>query len=250
MISFQQIGWNTKNFEGNWIPFSLGVVILYGYLVLSVFSPVYSPVFSKMSMAYVIGIWFLGLLDDVLGKPSPKGIKGHLFHFLKQKQLTTGLIKALGTLSFAGMFLYYLKPISFGQGIRYGFLLILIPHVMNLVDTRPLRVWKVTVATGAVLFPLLLQMPFSVLLYVVTILYLLFVIEGHKKAMLGDNGATIIGAILALLMVFHLTSFQQWIMILLFAFLTFLAEWFSFSTWIDQQPFLRFLDRIGLSAHD
>ncbi|MDV2685162.1 hypothetical protein RYX56_12420 [Alkalihalophilus lindianensis] len=248
MIAFRTLGWTVINYEGYSVPYSLGSVILYGYATFSVIVPSEMSyiAFSYPALMYVVGIWILGFIDDRYGSKEPKGLKGHLYFFWKKRLPTTGLIKLLGTFTLALLFVYYLQVTSLYEAVRYFLLLSWMPHMMNLFDTRPLRVWKLSTL---IIVPMLLSYPapaFFLLIYGLAIYYLLFVLEGHRQALLGDNGSTTMGAIIALMFIQFSPPSVQWVVLFFVGLMIFIAERISFSKVISESGFLRWIDGIGV----
>ncbi|WP_088104741.1 hypothetical protein [Halalkalibacter urbisdiaboli] len=248
MFAFRCANWTTINYEGQQIPYSLGVFVVFSYAVLCAFPPTQSLVFSYGALAYVIGIWLIGFLDDRFGQAYPKGLKGHFSCLVAEKKVTTGVMKVIGTLLIAMLFTYYYQPQSVWEGIRCFLLLTWLPHVMNLFDTRPLRVWKVVLFFTVILLLTVALPSLTMMIYLLVVFYLTFVLEGHRRAMLGDNGATAVGAILALLTVSHTSIiFQSAVIILSFSLMV-IAERMSFSALIEQRSVLRWVDKIGIPS--
>ena len=250
MIAFQRMNLGVKNYEGKDVPYSLGVLIIYSYSFLYAFPPQINPTFSFASFIFLLSIWLLGLIDDVYGNPYPKGLKGHLLFFLKNHIVTTGLLKAGGTVLAAVLFLWLSEPRSY-LGYLIAFLLLTgLPHVMNLFDTRPLRVWKLAVSL-TVLVIIANPIPsFLFILMLLTVFYIWFVLEGYRKAMLGDNGATVVGAILAVVIVNHVSLTVQYSFLVFVLVMILVAEKYSFSAFIEKSRFLKVIDQIGIINKD
>jgi UDP-N-acetylmuramyl pentapeptide phosphotransferase/UDP-N-acetylglucosamine-1-phosphate transferase len=245
LISFQTMKLGVLNYEGRFVPYSLGVVIIYSYSYLFALSPGLESV-SMASFIFVFSIWLLGLVDDVFGKPYPKGLKGHVLYAFQKKRITTGLVKAAGTIVVALLFVWMTPLYTYFATFLSLFLLIGLPHVMNLFDTRPLRVWK-----GALCFVVLVLLinPLPSFIYIVMLLsvfYVWYVLEGYRKAMLGDNGATVVGAILAVVAINHLPIGLQLFVLVVVSFFIVIAEKYSFSTIIEHSSLLRMIDQIGI----
>src|ERR1700710_1491178 len=95
-------------------------------------------------LPYVLGIAFLGFLDDALGQgeaaATPRGWRGHA-GALREGRLSTGAIKAIGAVALAAF-------VVSGQGLetwRYAadvILLVLVTNLFNLLDLRPGRAGK------------------------------------------------------------------------------------------------------------
>ncbi|MCM3715224.1 hypothetical protein [Halalkalibacter oceani] len=247
MIAFQSMQLAVRNYQCQLVPYSLGVVIFYSYCVLYSFPPFQDEVFSFQAFLFIFSVWLLGFIDDRLGTSYPKGLKGHLVFAREHRKVTTGLLKAGGTIIVALLYLWSKQPMTFMQNLLAFFLLTGLPHVMNLFDTRPLRVWKVALCFTVLLFYLL---PLPPLLFVVTVLavfYISFVLEGHRKVMLGDNGATVTGAIFAVILIHHSeVSVQSGVLLFVFVMMI-LAEKISLSAVIERWTVLKRLDQLGVS---
>jgi UDP-N-acetylmuramyl pentapeptide phosphotransferase/UDP-N-acetylglucosamine-1-phosphate transferase len=248
MYAFQCVNWTTKNYEGKRIPYSLGVFVIFSYAVLCAFPPIDSYAFSYVALIYVLGIWLIGFLDDRFGQVHPKGIRGHFDYFLKKGKLTTGLIKVIGTLVIASFFTLYYEPANVMVSLSCFLLLTWMPHLANLFDTRPLRVWKMALLFSMVLILIVAIPPFLTIIYLFVVFYILFVLEGHRKAMLGDSGATTIGAILAVMTVIHTDLIFQWAVLSVVFTLIMISERVSFSSFIEKTSFLRWFDQLGISS--
>ncbi|MFC0561599.1 hypothetical protein [Halalkalibacter alkalisediminis] len=246
MIAFKRMNLSVKNYEGKDVPYSLGVLIFYSYSFLYAYPPHINPAFSVASFAFLLSIWLFGLLDDVYGKPYPKGLKGHMMYFFKNHILTTGLLKAGGTIVAAILFLWVSELRSYFAYVVAFLLITGLPHVMNLFDTRPLRVWKLTVSL-TILIMIFNPLPsFLFVLMLLMVFYIWYVLEGSRKAMLGDNGATVVGAILAVVVVNHVSFSVQYSFLVFVLAMILVAEKYSFSAFIEKSRFLRTIDQIGI----
>ncbi|MBU8907748.1 hypothetical protein [Desertibacillus haloalkaliphilus] len=248
MRVFKAFGWTTTNFEGKDIPYSLGLIVVFSFIVFSLVAPIENQASSLYSFLFITCIWFIGFIDDRFGDLGPKGLHGHFKYLLKEGKVSTGLLKVVGTVGVSFFYLFvYLQPATIAEGVRYAALLILTPHIMNLFDTRPLRVWKITLLHSFLFLSFIDLLPFSFTVFLLTVFFVLYVFEGHQLAMLGDNGATSIGAVLALLTILYTDVQVQWSAVAVYALLTIIAEKSSFSYWIEKTPLLKRLDRWGLS---
>lgn len=246
MVIFTKFHWTAANYEGKQIPYSLGTFILISYLGFQILFV--EQVYFFAFFSYSIGIWFTGLIDDWFGTKEQKGLKGHLKAFVFHGTISTGIIKIIATIIFSIYFLIFLQPLEIDDWFRYGIILILTPHIMNLFDTRPLRVWKISLMYSSLFLSILQYFPFSAYLYILTFLFIFYVFEGHKIAMLGDNGATLVGALLAVMTILHATVIQQWVLIGLFFLLTIIAEKTSISKIIEKYGVLKWLDQLGVHS--
>lgn len=206
------------------------------------------------ALLFVIGVAVLGLVDDLLGgrRPAgtdadpraPRGLRGHA-RAAAGGDLSTGVLKALGTL---GLALYVLS----GQGrtaaeylVGVG-VLVLATNLFNLLDLRPGRAGKVFVAFGVVLTlgswntyalralglfigPALVLLPYDL----------------RERAMLGDTGSNVLGAVAGFWLIVALGPTGEAIALGVLAVLTIYGEFRSISALVERNPILRRLDSLG-----
>jgi hypothetical protein len=199
-------------------------------------------------LPYLLGIAFLGFLDDALGQgeaaASPRGWRGH-GRALREGSLSTGAIKAIGALALAAY-------VVSGRGLedwRYVAdvaLLILATNLGNLLDLRPGRAEKglallaVGLCLGAwTLAPLELLGIFAGPVLVGAWLTL------RERAMLGDTGSNLIGAIAGVWLLTTLGGDARLIALAAVVALTIYGEMRSISATIESVPPLRWLDSLG-----
>ena len=199
-------------------------------------------------MPYLLGIAFLGFLDDALGrgeeKATPRGWRGH-WRALRGGSLSTGAIKAAGALALAAY-------VVSGRGLeswRYladVALLILATNLFNLLDLRPGRAEKglVLLAVGICLGAWTLA-PLELLgIFLGPVLVGAWLTLG-ERAMLGDTGANLVGAIGGVWLLTTLGGNGRLVALALVVALTVYGEIRSISATIDSVPPLRWLDSLG-----
>lgn len=199
-------------------------------------------------LPYLLGVAFLGFLDDALGREeapaAPRGWRGH-WAALRAGSLSTGAIKAVGALALAAY-------VVSGRGLeswRYVAdvaLLILATNLFNLLDLRPGRAEKglALLAVGLCLgawtfFPLELLGIFAGPVLVGAWLTL------GERAMLGDTGSNLIGAIAGVWLLTVLGPDGRLVALAIVAALTIYGEIRSISATIESVPPLRWLDSLG-----
>jgi UDP-GlcNAc:undecaprenyl-phosphate GlcNAc-1-phosphate transferase len=199
-------------------------------------------------LPYLLGIVFLGFLDDALGQggsaATPRGWRGH-WRALRSGSLSTGAIKAIGALALAAY-------VVSGRGLedwRYiadVALLILTTNLFNLLDLRPGRAEKALVLLGLglglgawTLAPIELLGIFAGPALVGAWLTL------GERAMLGDTGSNLIGAIAGVWLLTILDGDGRLIALAVVAAVTIYGEMRSISATIDSVPPLRWLDSLG-----
>ena len=199
-------------------------------------------------LPYLLGIAFLGFLDDALGRgeqaAAPRGWRGH-WAALREGSLSTGSIKAIGALALAAY-------VVSGRGLedwRYladVALLILTTNLGNLLDLRPGRAEKglMLLGVGLCLGGWTLE-PLELLgIFVGPVLVGAWLTLG-EKAMLGDTGSNLIGAIAGVWLLTSLGADARLVALAAVVALTIYGELRSISKTIESVPPLRWLDSLG-----
>ncbi len=239
------------NYRGRELPFPFGTLSLAAALVALVplallgelaGVAVLHPEARSIAL-YVLGVAALGLLDDALGA-GPRGWRGHAGATLRG-ELSTGMLKAVGSL---GLALFALSGIGLSDG-RYLLavaVLVLATNLFNLLDLRPGRATKAFVLLGAGLTlgagdvrPL-----WSLGLFVGPAL-VAGVYDLRERAMLGDTGANLLGALAGWWLVLVLSTTGQAIALALLLAITVYGEFRSISELVAKTPGLRSLDSWG-----
>lgn len=204
-------------------------------------------------IVYILGVALLGLLDDALGRghadDTDRGWRGHAAAVLAGR-FSTGAIKAVGALALAA----YATSGLGRQGIDYVAdlaLLLLATNLFNLFDLRPGRVEKAFfvllagLCIGAwTIQPLELEGVFVGPALVVAAFTL------RERAMLGDTGSNLVGALAGVAMLVTLSDTGRWIALAVVVALTIFGEFRSISKSVDSIPPLRWLDSLGRVSRD
>lgn len=192
---------------------------------------------------YVLGVAFLGLVDDTLGG-EPRGWRGHGRAALHM-QFSTGALKAAGSL---GLALYVMGDVglSTGHWLLASAVLVLATNVFNLLDLRPGRATKVFVllAAGLTVGAASARPMWALGLFVGPAL-VAGAYDLRERAMLGDTGANLLGALAGLWLVLTLSELGQAIAVIVLAVITVYGELRSISKLVERVPLLRELDSWG-----
>lgn len=227
---------------------------------------------------YTLGVALLGLIDDTLGSQvgdrspgagpdacssgslgisgatgasggtavnaAPRGWRGHGRAVLRG-ELSTGVVKAGGSLGLA-LLAMNLTGLSTGRWLLASAVLVLATGALNLLDLRPGRAVKAFVVLGAAL---------TIGAGELRTLWTLGLFAGpaliagaydlRERAMLGDTGSNLLGALAGLWLVFSLGETGQLIALGLLVALTVYGELRSISTLVERVPLLRRLDSVG-----
>jgi len=263
-------GHTRLNYRERPLPFPFGVLIVIAALVAliplallarlagaAVFRPELLPI-----ALYALGVATLGLIDDTLGedradapgeagdapnrpaRPAPRGWRGHGRAALRG-ELSTGTLKAAGSLGLA-LFAMGLEDLSKARWILAVAVLVLATNAFNLLDLRPGRAIKAFVLLGAglTLGSLDARPLFSLGLFAAPAL-VAGVYDLRERAMLGDTGANLLGALAGLWLVLTLSGTGQLIALGLLAAITIYGELRSISGFIERTPGLCALDSWG-----
>jgi UDP-N-acetylmuramyl pentapeptide phosphotransferase/UDP-N-acetylglucosamine-1-phosphate transferase len=245
------VGVTRENYRGRELPAALGVVIvpaaLFALIPLTLFDrfgdvDVYPDNFT-LAMLFIPGVALLGLIDDVLSG-SGRGWRGHGRDLLSGG-LSTGAVKAVGTLGLALFVASYLRG-SDGEFLLAVAVLVLATNASNLLDLRPGRSVKafVLLGIGLTLSTQNFEAAASLGIFAAPVLIAGF-FDLRERAMFGDVGSNAIGAMAGLWMVLTLDANGQLIALVLLAALNVFGEFRSISAVIEKVPGLRHLDSIG-----
>lgn len=245
-----------ENYRGALLAFPLGAILATAALValapLAVLNDradlnLLDPELRRW-LPYLVGIAFLGFLDDALGQgaavATPRGWRGH-WRALREGRLSTGAIKAIGALALAAY-------VVSGRGLedwRYVAdvaLLLLATNLFNLLDLRPGRAEKALALLGLglclgawTLAPVELLGIFAGPILVGAWLTL------RERAMLGDTGSNLIGAVAGVWLLTVLGADARLVALAVVLAITIYGELRSISAMVESVPPLRWLDSLG-----
>jgi UDP-GlcNAc:undecaprenyl-phosphate GlcNAc-1-phosphate transferase len=254
-------GHTRPNFRARELPFPFGILSLVAALValipLALWQKLGSgnvlPLGTQTVALYVLGVAVLGLIDDTFsgehgdlpsGQLHPRGWRGHGGATLQGK-LSTGLLKAVGSLGLA-LFVLINVEVSTGRYLLAVAVLVLATNVFNLLDLRPGRSTKafVLLGGGLTLGSMDLKPLWSLGLFAAPAL-VAGLYDLRERAMLGDAGANLLGALAGLWLVLTLSQSGQLIALALLVAITLYGELRSISALVERTPGLRTLDSWG-----
>lgn len=243
------------NFRGERIMQSYGLVILFwagslfaatGYVLSA------RRTESLQWLTLIVGFGALGFADDTWGDKKIKGLRGHFAALFHDHKVTTGFLKAAGGVGLALYIAHCLYPESVWRTLLAAALIALCANAVNLLDLRPGR------AGAAFLLSAVPLCFYSVycsvycgtagappLLLVVIPGIVVWNRDARGKVMLGDAGSNLLGASLGTAVAAGIVPlpFQLFVLLMLIA-LHMLAEKRSLTTLIENNRFLRRLDRL------
>jgi UDP-GlcNAc:undecaprenyl-phosphate/decaprenyl-phosphate GlcNAc-1-phosphate transferase len=262
MRALGDAGQTRLNYRGRELPCPFGVLTLAAALLALIpltlvqqlgSTQVFYPLALPIAL-YALGVLALGLVDDTLaregssavrpGAPPQRGWRGH-GAALARGELTTGALKAAGSLGLALLAMSYLG-LSNGRWLLAAGVLVLATNVFNLLDLRPGRATKAFVALGAALAlgSTQLRTLWALGLFAAPAL-VAGVYDLRERAMLGDTGANLLGALGGLWLVLTLSGTEQLVALAVLAAITLYGELRSISTLVERTPGLRQLDSWG-----
>jgi len=238
--------WFRPNYVGFKIPTSFGLLIALSWLIGWKFR-IETPPLDTVGAMLVLTWAFLGLLDDMAPSGGARGFHGHL-RAISTLKLTTGSAKLIigGGISFLAAWL------AFGESwfsiILNGLLIALCTNFFNLLDLRPGRTLKAFFVLAVVAWwlntetaPLLAPMLAAAIV--------LAPMDLGGRAMLGDIGSNMLGAIAGLALAFSLALPAKIIFVLLLIIIHIYSEMASLSQLIERVPPLKWLDRLGRAGN-
>jgi UDP-N-acetylmuramyl pentapeptide phosphotransferase/UDP-N-acetylglucosamine-1-phosphate transferase len=265
LASLAQAGHTRPNYRGRPLPVPFGVLVpaaallalvplaLIGRLApAAVFHPEIVPI-----ALYALGVVVLGLIDDAFGGESPRGPDGSASPTkrprrgwrghgaaLARGEFSTGALKAAGSLGLALLAMDQLG-LSNGRWLLAAAVLVLATNVFNLLDLRPGRSSKAFVALGAALTIGSGVRPLWALGLFSGPALIAGAYDLRERAMLGDTGSNLLGALAGLWLVLTLSGTGQLIALVLLGAITLYGELRSISALIERTPGLRELDSWG-----
>jgi UDP-GlcNAc:undecaprenyl-phosphate/decaprenyl-phosphate GlcNAc-1-phosphate transferase len=224
------------NYRGRPVLFPLGAVLLIAAVAALAADP-------SRWLVFLAGVGALGLLDD-LAAGSARGLRGHAGALVRGR-LSTGAIKAVGTVGFAAYAMAG-EGATAPQYVAGVGVLTLSAHLGNLLDTRPGRSEKalalscvaICVATRS-LAPLA---PVAALIAPAAVGAWFTLGE---RAMLGDSGASLIGGMIGVLLVTSLSAPALWPALAPLIAISLYGEFRSISCAVGRVPLVQRLDSLG-----
>ncbi|MGC5324446.1 hypothetical protein [Brevibacillus sp. SYSU BS000544] len=253
----KKAGMTRKNYQGQRIPTAGGLLLFLSLMITWVIVTIFMVYFElfvgslrlmMMFLAGSIAIVCLGWQDDGAYDTTSKGFQGHLRILIREKRMTSGMLKAFGGL---GTAVIVCIPISYSvvEGIINILLLGLCTNLINLFDLRPARAIKVF---WLIAMPIFFFSPFGDW-YVAWIWFLpllsatlwFFFRDARGEIMLGDTGSNFLGYMIGFEMILTLSLPAKITVLFLLIILHLLAERISLSQVIQSKSWLRWVDQFG-----
>ncbi|MCC6727962.1 MAG: hypothetical protein IT208_01350 [Chthonomonadales bacterium] len=245
-------GLRRANFRGETIPTALGsAVLLWSVPALAALSAIIPQRRDELAaFAWVLcAFGALGLADDRAADRAAKGLHGHVRRLVRDRAVTTGLLKAAGGLATGVLVPWLVLRLDAADVAIDALLIALSANALNLLDLRPGRATAAFLLGAAALCATeaaqsaLGRVP-AILLVAVPVLPV-YERDARARAMLGDTGANALGGALGLACALALPwpPARVGVVIMLLA-LHLAAERWSLSAIIERCALLRALDRL------
>jgi UDP-N-acetylmuramyl pentapeptide phosphotransferase/UDP-N-acetylglucosamine-1-phosphate transferase len=246
-----EAGMQRENYRGVRLAVPIGVAIVPAALIalipitllarltdLDVF-----PGDLPLVLTFIPGVALLGFVDDILSGDS-RGWRQHLSATLGGA-FSSGMLKAAGTLGLALLVASSL-PGSDTEFLLATAVLVLATNAFNLLDLRPGRSVKAFLLLGlALTIATQITEPAAALgIFIGPVLVAGF-FDLREKAMLGDTGSNVIGAMAGIWIVLSLDSTEQLIALAILVLINLYGEFRSLSKVIEKVPVVRHLDSFG-----
>lgn len=240
------------NFEGKQVICSSGFLFIFIFLCFEVvyllFLKNHPFFYIENNLAFfilILGFGILGFFDDIFGEKEIAGFRGHFRAFFQERRLTTGMIKAGGGLVLA-LSVAVLTSKNIWDLIVSALIICLCANLFNLLDFRPGRALKYWLLFFIILFIFTYQNNLWIIGFVfIGSALLLLMVDLAKRAMLGDIGANVIGAVIGFFMVVLTPMMVKVIILAILVILNLITEKFSLNNIIEKFPPLRWFDYLG-----
>ncbi|NLJ77797.1 MAG: phospho-N-acetylmuramoyl-pentapeptide-transferase [Tissierellia bacterium] len=242
---------NSSTLELNYRNYRIPICMGLGFIFVQIINMGLVIILMRDNISYIIYYLFAlvsmglaGLLDDLIGDDSTKGLRGHIKSLLLG-DLTTGGIKA-GIGFMVAMLISIIISNTIMEIIVNILVMALFTNLINLFDLRPGRANKIFILTSAIMLYTSIIKHFNFLLfsfYGILITYL--PIDLKEKAMMGDVGSNVLGITLGVFCILTHSLRIRAIYLSILIIIHIVSERVSFSEIIENNRLLKFIDNIG-----
>lgn len=236
------------NYQNILIPEGMGLIFFISLLPSALMGFVLYLPNNIVALQFYLatGLTLFGFLDDSLGNSEQKGLKGHYKELFLIKKLTSGVLKS-------SLLIFYIFITLFF--IYNDILLVLLDTVIiagmanlfNLFDVRPGRAWKLFYFLFLILLLFIKETNLIMLFYpllVTGLVYLPF--ELRNNCAMGDTGSNLLGGMIGFFIIASSSLTAKALTIILIIFFHLYCEKKSLTVIISNNPFLNYLDKLGL----
>lgn len=200
-----------------------------------------------LPILYLVGLIFIalvGLFDDLVGDKNIKGFKGHISSFFKGTLTSGGLKAGVGLL--VSLFISIYISRSAIEIVVNTLIISLFTNLLNLFDLRPGRAGKVYILISIVLLLTSNMRELDFIMYsLFGILVIYLPMDLRAKAMMGDIGSNSLGLSLGVYCAITHGLIPKIIYLILLICIQIISEFISFSSIIEKNKFLRYIDNLG-----
>jgi len=246
---FSAKGITVKNYAGKQVVTGAGITFLFPCMLGLL--PFAWQEGAEAILGYLMVVVFmplLGMIDDILGDGTVKGLKGHIKVFISGG-FSTGGVKALGAVIVA-----FFLSMQYRIGVVGQLLNIVIfplfTNFINLLDLRPGRAIKAFGFFSVLLALITGLSSLWIFLPIIASLCVYFRGEMQEEYMMGDTGSNLLGGILGYYALKELSIHAKFIFTAFLLLMHWAAEIYSFSKWFSTVPILRYIDHIGMKRKE
>jgi UDP-GlcNAc:undecaprenyl-phosphate/decaprenyl-phosphate GlcNAc-1-phosphate transferase len=217
------------NYRGRPVLFPLGVLLISaaGFAL---------AVWPSPWLVFLLGVGLVGLVDDFAAS-SPRGLREH-GRALARGELSTGAIKAVGTLALAAY--------AASGDLADTAVLALAAHVGNLLDTRPGRTGRGAAFAAALACAAAWRLgPLEPIAPLILPVALGASLTLRERAMLGDSGASLVGGMAGICLIATWSEAASYVALAGLLAISLYGEFRSISATVDRVPLLERLDSLG-----
>ncbi|KAB3527378.1 glycosyltransferase [Alkaliphilus serpentinus] len=236
-----------ENYKGKLIPAGMGIIIIPVLLINTILMMIIQPNTKEGLLIFLVGSFvmgFSGIIDDIVGNHSSRGLKGHLNSLLKGK-LTTGGLKAITGVLIAiiiGLF----NNLSLLDMMVNTIIITLMTNLLNLFDLRPGRCLKVFLLISTITIPFGLNQTSRSVIFILVGFSIIYIRDDLKaRSMLGDVGSNILGINLGIAFALSFSFYMKLFISTVLIALHLISEKTSFSKIINGNNTLNYLDELG-----
>ena len=238
-----------ENYAGKKAFFSYGLIsypcVVLGISILYILGSI--DINSFLNYIIIMSLmWIGGTIDDLFGNRNISGFKGHISYLIKEKKISTGLIKI-----FFGIIAGFVAAHLFGGDniLRTISAFLLIPlsaNSINLFDLRPGRALFIFFISFFVicLISSFNMYDWGIISVVMIVTMAAYIWDRIGHAMMGDSYSNVLGAFLGILIIMNTPSSFWIIAIILNILLQIFSEKYSISKTIENNKVLNFIDKI------
>jgi len=234
------------NYLGEKIPNCMGLL----FVLVQVFNLAFIYLFFKDENYYIVYLFsfilmgLVGLMDDLIGEKDVKGLKGHIFNFIKGNPTTGGIKAGVGFL--VALFVSLVLSRNIIEIIINTLIIALFTNLINLFDLRPGRSSKVFILFAIIMLIFSATNQYNKIIYSFFGILLVYLpLDLKAKVMMGDVGSNTMGITLGIYCAFTQNIIAKLVYLLLLFVLHILAERVSFTKIIENNRLLKFLDDLG-----